>query len=434
MPAVSVRGVSKSYRIFPGAGARLKETLSFGRKKYGSDFYALQDIDLTVEPGIALGILGRNGAGKSTLLGIISGLLQPTSGSVEVNGRVVALSGTGAGFDSEMTGRENVMLNGMVLGMKRQEILRRFDAIAEFADIEEHMDQPLKTFSSGMRSRLGFAVAINMEPDILLLDETLSPGDKVYKEAAMQKLYELRDSGTAILLVSHSMKTIEDFCNEAILLHKGRKIATGETREVIHQYEALVSGIQAQRRNPNTDGGQRPDGDVGTDEEGGARIRSVELLDEHLNPLDTSPPPAAPPVVPFDSTITVRVHVEYLEAVKDSRISIRLDNETKNVKVFSISTSNPLANTLEEVSLKEVEKGERVTIDFTFKVPLPHGLHTVTVAVRAGEGEERLTLDEVKAFALIIAKPEEGSVSGIVRLPTDIKIYAPQRERQGRPA
>ena len=432
MPAVSIRGVSKKYRLFPGAGARLKETLSFGRKKYGRDFYALQDIDLTVEPGTALGILGRNGAGKSTLVGIISGLLHPTSGTVEVNGRVVALSATGVGFDSEMTGRENIMLNGMILGMKRQEILRRFDDIAEFADIEEHMDQPLETFSSGMRSKLGFAVAINMEPEVLLLDEALSPGDKVYKEAAMQKMDELRNAGTAIVLVSHSMKTIEDFCTEAILLHKGRKIAAGETTEVIHHYDALASGILAQRRNPNTDGGQDQDGNVGTDGEGGARIRSVELLDEHLNPLDTSPPPAAPPVVPFDSTITVRVHVEYLGAVKDSRISIRLDNETDDVKVFSISTSNRLANTLEEVSLKEVEKGERVTVDFTFKVPLPHSLHTVTAAVRAGE--ERLTLDQVKAFALSIAEPEEGSVSGIVRLPTDIKIYAPQRERQGRSA
>jgi len=434
MPAVSIRGVSKKYRLFPGAGARLKETLSFGRKKYGRDFYALQDIDLTVEPGTALGILGRNGAGKSTLVGIISGLLHPTSGTVEVNGRVVALSASGVGFDSEMTGRENIMLNGMILGMKRQEILRRFDDIAEFADIDEHMDQPLETFSSGMRSKLGFAVAINMEPEVLLLDEALSPGDKVYKEAAMQKMDELRNSGTAIVLVSHSMKTIEDFCTEAILLHKGRKIAAGETTEVIHHYDALASGILAQRRNPNTDGGQDQDGDVGTDREGGARIRSVELLDEHLNPLDTSPPPAAPPVVPFDSTITVRVHVEYLGAVKDSRISIRLDNETDDVKVFSISTSNRLANTLEEVSLKEVEKGERVMVDFTFKVPLPHSLHTVTAAVRAGQGEERLTLDQVKAFALSIAKPEEGSVSGIVRLPIDIKIYAPQRERQGRSA
>jgi ABC-type polysaccharide/polyol phosphate transport system ATPase subunit/LysM repeat protein len=409
MPAVSITGLSKKYRIFPSAGDRLKETLSFGRKKYGSDFYALQDIDLVVEPGTALGVLGRNGAGKSTLLGIISGLLQPTSGSVEVNGRVVALSGTGAGFDSEMTGRENVMLNGMVLGMKRQEILRRFDDIAEFADIEEHMDQPLKTFSSGMRSRLGFAVAINMEPDILVLDETLSPGDQVYKDAAMQKMYELRDSGTAILLVSHGMKTLEEFCTEAILLHKGRKIAAGETTEVIHHYQSLASGLKAQRRNPGTKGGQDPDGDVATDEEGGAKIRSVELLDEHLYPLDTSPPPAPPPVVPHDSTITVRVHAEYLEAVKNSKIAINLRNETQNVKVFSTSTKR----NLEGFSFKSVEKGERLTVDFTFKVPLQHNLYTVSTTIRAGEeGEESLVLDQAKAITFRIAPHEEGSSSG----------------------
>jgi ABC-2 type transport system ATP-binding protein len=385
-----------------------------------------------VEPGTALGVLGRNGAGKSTLLGIISGLLQPTSGTVEVNGRVVALSGTGAAFDSELTGRENVMLNGMVLGMKRQEVLRRFDDIAEFADIEEHMDQPLKTFSSGMRSRLGFAVAINMEPDILVMDETLSPGDQVYKDAAMQKMYELRNSGTAILLVSHGMKTIEEFCTEAILLHKGRKITAGETTEVIHHYQSLASGLKAQRRNPGTKGGQDPDGDVATDEEGGAKIRSVELLDEHLYPLDTSPPPAPPPVVPHDSTITVRVHAEYLKAVKNSKIAINLRNETQNVKVFSTSTKR----NLEGFSLKSVEKGERLTVDFTFKVPLQHNLYTVSTTIRAGEeGEESLVLDQAKAITFSIAPHEEGSsFQGLVHLPTEINVFSPQGERLGQSA
>src|SRR5215212_1066007 len=428
MPAVSVRGLSKKYRIFPSPGARLKETLTFGRKKYGRDFYALQDIDLVVEPGTAMGVLGRNGAGKSTLLGIIAGLLQPTSGSVEANGRVVALSGTGAAFDSELTGRENVMLNGMVLGMKRQEVLRRFDDIAEFADIAEHMDQPLKTFSSGMRSRLGFAVAINMEPDILIMDETLSPGDQVYKDAALQKMYELRDSGTAILLVSHTMKTIEEFCTEAILLHKGRKIAAGETTEVIHHYQALASGIQAQRKNLRKDGGQVPDGDVAGDEEG-ASIRSVELLDEHLNPLDTSPPPAPPPVVPHGSTVTVRVHVDYLEAVKDSKIAINLRNETQDLKVFSTSTKRKL----EGFSLKDVEKDERLRVDFTIKVPLQHSLYTVTATIRGGE--ESLVLDQAKAIAFRIAEHEEGSsFQGLVHLPTEIKVFASQGERQGQSA
>src|SRR3712207_6744186 len=187
MPAVSVKGVSKKYRIFPSGRARLKEALSLGRKRYSHDFWALQDIDLEVEPGTTLGILGRNGAGKSTLLNIIAGIRPPTSGTVEVNGRLVALSGLGAGFNMEFTGRENIMLNGLILGIEREELLERFDDIAAFADIGEFIDQPIKTYSSGMRSRLGFAVAINVEPDVLILDETLAAGDAVSKEAALQK-------------------------------------------------------------------------------------------------------------------------------------------------------------------------------------------------------------------------------------------------------
>ncbi len=143
MPVMSLKGVSKRYRIFPSRRAQLKEALSFGRKKYGHDFWALQDINLEVETGTTLGVLGRNGAGKSTLLNIIAGIRQPTSGTVEVNGRMVALSGLGVGFNPEFTGRENVMLNGLILGIERQELVERFDDIAAFADIGEFIDQPI---------------------------------------------------------------------------------------------------------------------------------------------------------------------------------------------------------------------------------------------------------------------------------------------------
>src|SRR5215210_2274379 len=169
MLAVSLQGVSKKYRIFPNGRDRLKEALSFGRKEYGHDFWALRDVNLEVKSGTTLGILGRNGAGKSTLLNIVAGILQPTSGTVEVNGRVVVLSGLGAGFNPEFTGRENIMLNGLILGIERQELLERFDDIAAFADIGEFIDQPIKTYSSGMKSRLGFAVAVNVKPDVLIL-------------------------------------------------------------------------------------------------------------------------------------------------------------------------------------------------------------------------------------------------------------------------
>src|SRR3712207_944650 len=173
MPAVSIKGVSKNFRTFPNGRARLKETLSFGKRKYGRDFWALKDINLEVEKGTTLGIIGRNGAGKSTLLSIVSGILQPTEGTVEVNGRLVALFALGAGFNPEFTGRENIMLNGLILGIEHQEMLERFDDIVEFADLGDFIDQPIKTYSSGMRSKLGFAVAVNVEPDVLILDETL---------------------------------------------------------------------------------------------------------------------------------------------------------------------------------------------------------------------------------------------------------------------
>jgi ABC-type polysaccharide/polyol phosphate transport system ATPase subunit len=383
MPAISVRGVSKRYRIFPTGGDRLKEALSFGRKKYGHDYWALQDINLEVEPGTTLGILGRNGAGKSTLLSIISGILQPTSGTVEVSGRRVALFALGAGFDTEFTGRENIMLNGLILGIERQEMLEHFDDIVAFADIGEFIDQPIKTYSSGMRSRLGFAVAINVEPDVLFLDETFAVGDAVYKELALQKMYELRDSGTTTLFVSHSMKGVEDFCTEAVMLHEGRVMATGETAEVIEQYQALTSSIRAQRKQQGTEGGQTSDQSVVPDENGKtpkdpsqhqgivsgartrkkrlrtaderspdqqevvfsddeessgaspfkedpdferrvanlrggsgeARIRNVELLDRRNRPVQ---------VLASGATVTVRVHLEYLETVEDSEVIIVL--------------------------------------------------------------------------------------------------------------
>lgn len=445
MPAVSVKGLSKKYRIFPNGRDRLKEALSFGRKEYGRDFWVLKDIDLEVEPGTTLGILGRNGAGKSTLLSIIAGILQPTTGTVEVNGRLVAIFGLGTGFNSEFTGRENVMLNGLILGMEREEMLERFDDIAALADIGDFMDQPFKTYSSGMRSRLGFAVAASVEPDVLVVDETLAVGDAAFKQTALQRMYDLRDSGTTILFVSHSMAMVENFCTEAILLHKGRILAAGEPTEVIDRYQTLVSSVKARRNPRQTSGEQPPDRVVVPDEEGEAlkdlafrkdpdserrgtrlrdgtgeaRIRSVELLDERLHPVETVAP---------DSTVTVRVHLEYLEAIKDSELVIMLRNKA-GLEVFSASTA------LAEVPLEDMEKGERIVVDFTFKIPLQQGTYSITAAARAGNRDPHL-LDQADVAATFeITRPRERSpFQGIVHLPTEIKVHAPEKGRQGRSA
>ncbi len=437
MPAVSIKGVSKKFRIFRNERARLKEALSFGRKNYGRDFWALKDINLDVEKGTTLGIIGRNGAGKSTLLSIVSGILQPTSGTVEVNGRLVALFALGAGFNPEFTGRENIMLNGLILGIERQEILERFDDIVEFADLGDFIDQPIKTYSSGMRSKLGFAVAVNVEPDVLILDETLAVGDAVYKETALQKMYELRDSGTTILFVSHGMKTVEDFCTRAAMIHEGRLMATGEPAEVIGQYQALVSSLQSQRKQRRKDGdAQVPDDVAIPDEEelaleeegrvarlrsgtGEARIRSVELLDENLVPIERKVAP--------DSTITARVHLEYMEAVKESELIVTLRNKA-GLEVLSASTTD------EGTPLEEREKGEQVVVDFTFKVPLQHGVYSVAADARVGS--EDLYLDRAEAAKNFrITRPSDRNpFRGVVHLPTEIKVHSPEGKQQDRSA
>ncbi len=501
MPAVSVKGVSKKYRLFPRERDRLKEALSFGRKEYGRDFWALKDINLEVEAGTTLGILGRNGAGKSTLLSIISGIRQPTSGTVEVNGRLIALFGLGAlGFNPDATGRENILLNGLILGLKRQEILEHFDDIAAFADIGEFMDQPIKNYSSGMRSRLGFAVAINVKPDILILDETFAGGDAAYKQAALQKIHELRDSGMTTLFVSHGRSMVEDLCTEAALLHQGRVMATGETTEVLDQYQALVTGAPKQSDERRTGGGQTSDGvlvpeeapeDLTFQEEpdferrvassrsgtGEARIQGVELLDERLRPVKA---------VASGSTITVRVYIQYLEAVKDSELVIALRDKARQgqpkgqenqfygpnlgyvlelyeryredpesvdepTREFFETWSPPwpeanghapavvgelfsASTALQGVPLKEMEKGERVVVDFTFEVPLRRGLYSISAGARA-DGEDSY-LDKVDvATTLRIKRPRDRSRSqGVVRLPTEIKVRTPKGERQGQSA
>jgi ABC-type polysaccharide/polyol phosphate transport system ATPase subunit len=399
--AVSLKGIGKKYRVSPGRSLRLKEVLSFGKVKRSHDFWALQDINLEVEPGTTLGILGRNGAGKSTLLKIISGVLQPTTGTAEVNGRLTAIFSLGSGFNPEFTGRENAMLNGLILGIDHHEMLERFDDIAAFADIGEFMDRPIKTYSSGMRSRLGFAVAVNVDPDILVLDEALSAGDAAFKKKALQRMYDLRDSGTTVLFVSHSMGMVKQFCTDAILLHKGHLVASGSPNEVADHYKELLE--EAVQKDSQTDGTDRGLDDMLDSEEeedlegvgsrdgsarpgGGARvagIRTVEVLDEKGEPAST---------VRSGSTVTVRVHARYAEAAEKSALGITVQSRKAGVAVFSTDTNR------EGTSLGPREASEEATVDFTFEVPLQPGTFTVDATVSVPQGEDSY-LDRAKEAA-----------------------------------
>lgn len=240
MALVELKNVSKRYNIYDRPIDRLKEIVLRNRKCYHREYWALRNIDLVVEPGMTTAILGPNGSGKSTLLQIIAGVTQPTSGSVEINGRLTAILELGAGFQPEYSGRENVLLSGMILGVSKAEMLEKMDEIAEFAEIGEFFDQPVKTYSSGMIVRLAFASAINVDPQILLVDEALAVGDVRFQNKCVRKIEALQAEGKTIIFVSHDIKAVQRFCQQAVLLNGGRLLGKGGVNEIIPVYEQLM--------------------------------------------------------------------------------------------------------------------------------------------------------------------------------------------------
>ncbi|MBD8500993.1 ABC transporter ATP-binding protein [Paenibacillus arenosi] len=234
---IDIKNVVKIYKIYDNPVHRLKEALSIRKKKFYTEFKALNGISFQVNRGDALGILGKNGSGKSTLLKIITGVLTPTDGDIAVRGKVSAILELGAGFNPDYTGRENIMLNGTMMGFSEEEMKSRMQQIIEFADIGQFIDQPVKVYSSGMFARLAFAVSINVDPDILIVDEALAVGDIRFQTKCINKMKELKENGTTILFVSHATEQVKRFCNKAIWIKNGNVEASGESSEVVDLYE-----------------------------------------------------------------------------------------------------------------------------------------------------------------------------------------------------
>jgi lipopolysaccharide transport system ATP-binding protein len=246
--AISVCNVGKMYYLYDRPQDRLKQAFLWGRKKLYREFWALRDVSFEVKKGETVGIIGRNGAGKSTLLQIVAGTLSPTTGEVVMNGRVAALLELGSGFNPEFTGRENVYMNAAILGLSREEIAARFDDIAVFADIGDFIDQPVRIYSSGMMMRLAFAVAANIDSDILIIDEVLAVGDEAFQRKCMRVLEEFQDRGGSILLVSHDTQAIVRQCQRAALLDGGHLLLVDTSKRVGDVYQRLLYGSERQRR------------------------------------------------------------------------------------------------------------------------------------------------------------------------------------------
>jgi len=325
MNAITVKNLGKKYEIYQRPLNRVLEWLTLGRANLHKDFWALRDVSVEVKPGQTLGILGPNGAGKSTLLKLLGGISQPSEGSMKLKGRVTGLLELGTGFHPEFTGRDNAIMSCSLLGMSKSEIKRKLDEIIEFSEIGDFIDQPVKTYSSGMYMRLGFSVATCVDPDILLVDEALSVGDEYFVDKCTERFGELRKRGKTIILVTHAVKNIRLMCNEAVLLDHGRMLYQGKPDSVADTYLAMV----AERLEKRVQSLATSEGERDESEADAVDLDETDILDKNGNKTTLLYPGE-----PFAIRTRYRFNRDVEKAI--FRIDISKENGAK------ISTQSPL--------------------------------------------------------------------------------------------
>lgn len=285
--AISASKLSKCYQLYQHPKDRLKQFLWphkwWGARQFYRELWALHDIDLTVMPGEVVGIVGQNGSGKSTLLQLVCGTLAPTQGEVQVNGRVAALLELGAGFNPEFTGRENVLMSAAIMGFSQSEIADRIEDIIDFSGVRDFIDQPVKTYSSGMYVRLAFSVAINVDPDILVIDEALSVGDGAFARKSFDRIMQMRDAGKTILFCSHSLFQVESLCSRAIWINQGKIVLDGESAQVVSAYQAFLDQSMTNSIPETSNIRIDAPGSNRNNTSGSAHLEKVKLLADGIN-------------------------------------------------------------------------------------------------------------------------------------------------------
>lgn len=246
--AIEIKDVSKKFKIYKERNQNIKTALIRGRSSLYEEYWALRNVSFSISAGETFGMIGSNGSGKSTLLKCLAKILYPTSGSFLINGRTAALLEVGSGFHPELSGRENIFLNGSILGMTKKEITERFDSIVDFSGVGEFIDQPVKNYSSGMYVRLGFSVAIHVDPDVLLVDEVLAVGDEAFQEKSYEKFQELRSQGKTVVIVSHALDVMETLCDKIAWLEKGELRFVGDAKDAIKKYKESLATDKSKKR------------------------------------------------------------------------------------------------------------------------------------------------------------------------------------------
>ncbi len=393
--AIQVINLGKCYQIYAQPKYRLRQFilpriyrfLGFEARKYAREFWALNDVTFEVKKGETVGIIGRNGSGKSTLLQLISGTLNPTCGAIHVNGRIAALLELGSGFNTEFTGLENIYMNGAILGLRREEIDARLHEIIAFADIGPFVEQPVKTYSSGMMVRLAFSVAINVSPDILIIDEALAVGDAAFQRKCMRKINELSESGVTLLFVSHDIETVKKICNKAIYFSQGSIRDYGEAKEVCISYERDLFGgskgadiiVDLADNSIQQNDEEILDPDLlKVDEkiygDGRAEIFDISIYNNDKKRIN---------VIKSSAPFTISYQVRFLDSSPFPKFGMMLTTR-EGICVFGTNTEN------HPISSHIYEKGNEVTIEFHLINNLAPGTYYLTCGVHSPDSDDGL--------------------------------------------
>ena len=435
--AIRVSNLSKRFEIYDTPRKRLQQFVLprlqgfIGQvpRQYFQEFWALQDVSFEVKKGETVGIVGRNGSGKSTLLQLICGTLTPTSGSVQTTGRIAALLELGSGFNPEFTGRENVYLNASVLGLRTDEINARFDAIAAFADIGAFIEQPVKTYSSGMMVRLAFAVAINVEPDILIVDEALAVGDELFQRKCFSRIEAIRASGATILFVSHSGSTVVELCDRAVLIDAGEKLDMGLPKQIVGRYQKLLyapadqreqvrAKIRAATANPGEAEAQSQPAAVHATE-------ALETFDPHLIPSSTieyesrgvhiqSPAVLTLAGKKVNNLVRSRTYrytyeVQFSQSAHNVRFGLLIKTTTGVELGGGVSASSAKS------SLSTVAAGSRYAVEFRFVCALNPGVYFLNAGVVGDVDGTETFLHRITDITLFRVLPDADNLAtGIV--------------------
>ena len=401
--AVEIRAVSKRFLRHTDRRNSLKERIVRGRAKNVQDFWAVKDVSLNIPTGSVYGLIGHNGSGKSTLLKMIGGIYRPTSGTITAQGRVASLIELGAGFHPDMTGRENIALNGSILGLGKKEIASVVDEIIDFSGLAEFIDDPVKHYSSGMYVRLGFAVAVHMKPDVLLVDEVLAVGDEEFQRKCFDHLYTLRRAGKTIVVVSHGLGQLEGLCDEIAWMDHGVLQSHGDPSLTIASYLKKVNADEAEK-NP-TVAATRDDGTLSTTGAGGIRVTRAAVLDQAGQPINHAE---------TGQTFTVRVDLQATERVLGPNVRIALQHESGPLVTM-------VSNHERQFDLDWVEPGA-LTLDIALvDNPLLPGRYRVHVDVFDHTGGKLLdNWDDAVEFPVRSQRGEIGQ--GFVQLPARFTV------------